>query len=217
MEDFPGNSHTDGRPARSKKPEDKKFTKVVEGKVTRRKKPLRRRFAEAFGAGDPRGVSGFVMEDVIVPGFKDLLSETFDVIKDRLLFPDMDSRSAMRRRRSYGGGGLFDRNRDADTPYHLVGRGRGGEPRDRDRGRRRTHDFDDILLPSRHEAEEVIDRMLDALSRYEIVTVADLYEMLGVDAEYTDGRWGWADLHDAGVRRVGGGYLLELPRPLPVD
>ncbi len=51
------------------------------------------------------------------------------------------------------------------------------------------------------------------IEKYETVSVADLYELLGVEASYTDEKWGWVDLRDAGIRRVRDGYLLDLPKP----
>jgi hypothetical protein len=72
-------------------------------------------------------------------------------------------------------------------------------------------------LATRVEAEEVIDRLFDVVSRYETATVADLYEMVGVTGNYTDDKWGWTDLRGASVQRVRNGYLLDLPRPEPLD
>lgn len=72
-------------------------------------------------------------------------------------------------------------------------------------------------MPTRVEAEEVIDRMFDLVSQYEMVTVADLYDLVGLANNYTDEKWGWTDIRGAGVSRIKGGYLLDLPRPEPLD
>jgi hypothetical protein len=82
---------------------------------------------------------------------------------------------------------------------------------------RARHDFDEIVLESRTEAEEVIDRLFDLVSRYESATVADLYELVGLASSHTDHKWGWTDLRGAGVSRVRGGYLLDLPDPHPLN
>lgn len=55
--------------------------------------------------------------------------------------------------------------------------------------------------------------MDDLMRKYETVSVADLYELLGLDFNYTDEKWGWVNLDDAGIRRVRNGYLLDLPKP----
>jgi hypothetical protein len=51
------------------------------------------------------------------------------------------------------------------------------------------------------------------IEKYETVSVADLYELLGVTSSYTDEKWGWVDLREATIRRVRDGYLLDLPKP----
>ena len=82
---------------------------------------------------------------------------------------------------------------------------------------RGSHDFADIILATRVEAEEVIDKLFSLVSQYEQATVGDLYEMLGVERSFTDEKWGWDDLRGAGVSRISSGYLLDLPRPIPLD
>jgi hypothetical protein len=82
---------------------------------------------------------------------------------------------------------------------------------------RAKHDFDEIVLDQRAEAEEVIDRLYDVVSRYEQATVADLYDLVGLSSTHTDHKWGWTDLRGAGVSRIRDGYLLDLPDPEPLD
>ena len=47
--------------------------------------------------------------------------------------------------------------------------------------------------------------------------MADLYDMVNITGDYTDTKWGWYDLRGAGVERIRSGYLLDLPRPVPLD
>jgi hypothetical protein len=72
------------------------------------------------------------------------------------------------------------------------------------------------VLDQRAEAEEVIDRLFDVVSRYGSASVADLYELVGLDSTHTDHKWGWEELTGAGVSRIRGGYLLDLPEPEPL-
>lgn len=56
------------------------------------------------------------------------------------------------------------------------------------------------------------------ISKYDSVTLADLGEMLGITGDFTDVKYGWTDLKDADIRRArGGGYILLLPPPEPLD
>jgi len=41
--------------------------------------------------------------------------------------------------------------------------------------------------------------------------------LVGLAATHTDNKWGWTDLSGAGVSRIRGGYLLDLPEPEPLD
>jgi hypothetical protein len=82
---------------------------------------------------------------------------------------------------------------------------------------RARHDFDEIVLETRGEADEVIDQLYEIVSRYDSATVADLYELVGLASTHTDNKWGWTDLRGAGVTRVRSGYLLDIPEPRPLD
>jgi hypothetical protein len=82
---------------------------------------------------------------------------------------------------------------------------------------RRSHDFDEIILDKRVEAEEVIDMMYAILEEYKEVSVHDLYEMVGLDPTWADQKWGWYRLDGARAVRTGSGYLIDLPKPEPLD
>ena len=77
--------------------------------------------------------------------------------------------------------------------------------------------YDDIVLETRGEATEVLDTMYNIISQYDSVSVADLFDAVGISSEFTDEKWGWTDLHGADIRRVHEGYLLDLPRPQPLN
>jgi hypothetical protein len=98
-----------------------------------------------------------------------------------------------------------------------MGNRQSGPHRAISRQARSRHNFDEIVLDQRAEAEEVIDRLFDVVNRYESATVADLYELVGLSSTHTDNNWGWTDLTGAGVSRIRGGYLLDLPEPEPFE
>ena len=54
--------------------------------------------------------------------------------------------------------------------------------------------------------------MEELLERFEVVSVADLFDMAGVSCNYTDNKYGWTDLQDARVERVYDGYVIRLPK-----
>jgi len=54
--------------------------------------------------------------------------------------------------------------------------------------------------------------MEELLDRFEVVSVADLFDMAGISCNYTDNKYGWSDLKGAKVERVSDGYVIRLPR-----
>lgn len=213
--DYPTNSHRAKElPAEPEPTEAKKIEPIVTGEVVRRKKPLGKRFKETFIGGDARGVMGFVVLDVLVPAAKDMAADAVSQGIEKMLFGE--ARSTSRRpghRPSTSQNGYVSYNRFAPSPAQR----REENTRPVSRRARASHDFDEIILATRVEAEEVIDRLFDLVSRYDSASVADLYELVGVTSQYTDDKWGWTDMRSAGVTRVRNGYLLDLPKPEPLD
>ncbi len=190
-----------------------KFSKLVPNAVS--KKPLGKRFAETFIGGDAKGVSGYVLFDVLIPAAKDMVVDAGQEALHRIFYTDSTTRNRRANARS-GSSSLGHVAYNRYAPNSSGGRRE--EPRSNpSRRARATHDFDEIILATRVEAEEVVDRLFDLVSRYESATVADLYELVGVAGSYTDDKWGWTDIRGAGVSRVRNGYLLDLPRPEPLD
>jgi hypothetical protein len=209
--DFPTNSHK-AKDAEGEQPEAKKTEKVVTGDVVRRKKPFGKRFTETFVGGDAKSVWGYVVFDVLVPAAKDMASDAVSQGIDRMLFGENRPRN---RRTGHRPG----TNPNGYVSYNRFSQNRPTreDPRNVSRRARASHDFDEIILATRVEAEEVIDRLFDLVSKYEVATVGDLYDLVGITSNYTDSKWGWEDIRGAGVTKVRNGYLLDLPRPEPIE
>jgi hypothetical protein len=203
--EFPSNSET------SKKgvPDGKNISPVVSSGAVRRKRSLRKQFKETFVSGDARTAISYVLFDVLLPAAKDMVVEAGSQGIEKLIFGDSRRRgSTSPQTGPYG-----------NIAYHRYSSGSRlpGPERAMSRRSRAQHNFDEIVLDERAEAEEVIDRLFDLVSRYEAATVADLYELVGLASSHTDNKWGWIDLTGAGVTRVRGGYLLDLPEPESFD
>jgi hypothetical protein len=207
MDEFPANSH---KLERAKKTEagEKELKKVVSGTVTQRKQPLSKRFKEAFIGDDSGSVWGYVFLDVMIPAAKDMVSDAVSTGVERMLFGEHRSPTSRARRSGIPG----------HTPYNRFSTAPRPDPREAySRRARATHDFNEIIIDSRAEAEQVIDNLYHVIETYEVATVADLYELVGIRANFTDDKWGWTDIRGAGVSRVRNGFLLDLPKPEPID
>lgn len=204
--DFPPNNE---RAKQGDSKEPKKVERVTSADAIRRKKPLSKQFKETFFGGDGRTVLHYVAFTVAIPAIRDLIFEMGQAALEKTIFGE--SRSG--RRRPGPPSGQY-----GHVAYNRIGRDpaddRPPTPRSISRRARARHDFDEIILNTRSEAEEVIDRMFDLVSRYDEASVADLYELVGLESSHTDHKWGWTDMRGASVERVrSGGYLLDLPEP----
>lgn len=212
--DFPGNSHTEKVKKQRQEEEKpvKNVEKVVEGNVVQRKRGWWRRIQDAMTGDDAQTVGQYILYEVAIPAFRDLI---FDIIRngaERSLYGDI--------RPTRGSGRGLGRNNIVN--YGSMSRSR--DDRDDRSGRRdmstrarRNHDFGEIIIPDRGEAEEVIDRMVDLIDRFGVATVSDLYDLVGVSSNYSDEKWGWYNLAAARAVRTRDGYLLDLPRTEPID
>lgn len=213
MENYPGNSKkvTAKQPpkkAASPAPQEKKVEKIVVNKVTRRKKPLGRKFSETFVGGDAESVWAYVFNDVLVPAAKDMVADAVSQGIEKMLFGESRGRSR--------GATVASA---AYTSYNRIStQAKANAPRrDISPSARGSHSFDEIILATRAEAQEVIDSLFTLTSDYDVATVADLYEMVGQTGTFTDEKWGWFDMRGSSVTRIKGGYLLNLPRPEYID
>lgn len=219
--EFPPNSHAqrEARPSREKtdRPSEKKeVVRVTKSKATLRKRPLYKKFLDAFRPEDNVGFVEYTLLDVLVPGIKDALADAVHGTIDNALGTSTVSR---RGRRRSSGGSYTSYNRMSDA--RPRGRDRDRDRDDDRRGRRReTRSADDVrevIVDSRVEAEEVIDSLIELASKYDAATMRDLLSLVGEPHNPTHEDWGWFDLRGARIHRVGGGYLIDLPRPEPLD
>lgn len=218
MENYPSNSKTvKPEPVVEKATPEKKIERITVGAVTRRKKPLGKRFAEIFGAGDAQGVLVYIATDVLLPAAKDMMSDAVSQGVDKMLFGEVRSRprSSASSRPGTSSGYVSYNNRYAVNPGNRRDR---TEPPAQTRRAKTAQAFDELVLETRAEADEVLTMLFSCIEEYGQVTVSDLYDMLGMSADFTDEKWGWEDMRGSTITRVkGGGYLLDLPRPKTLD
>lgn len=198
-DEFKSNSH------KSKEvDEKKKVEKVVKGKVKTKKKNGITKFADVFVSEDVSSVKSYIIGEVLIPAMKKALSDIVTNGIDMILYGE----SGVTKRKSPG-------SRVSYTNYY--------DRRDRDRYGyddrrvRAGYDFNDVILDSRGEAEDVLSRMDELIDNYGIVSVADFYDLCGITGSYTDNKYGWTDIRSAQVVRVRDGYKIKLPRALPLN
>ena len=214
--EFPPNSHQSrddrSRPQALAPSEKQEVRRVTRSKATLRKKPLHKRFLEAFKPEDNKGFVEYTLLEIFVPSIQDAFVDAGVGAIENLF-----GRNQSHRPRSRGRYTSYNRMSEARP------RGRNGRDRDddrrggRSRERRAADDAKEILVETRVEADEVLDNMFEILSRYEVVTMRDLLSLVGEQYNPTHEDWGWYDLRGARIHKVRGAYLLDLPRPEPLD
>lgn len=200
MEEYKPNSHRSKEEAAT--PKEKKVEKVVHGAVKTRKKSGLEKAKGLFISDDAANLKSYVLMDVLIPAFKKAISDIVTNGIEMILYGE-----ASRSRRNSPAGSVSYRNfydrRDSDR-------------RQLNSPVRTGYSVDDVVLETRGEAEDVLARMDELIEMYGVVSVADLYDLIGVTGNYTDNKYGWTNIRNAEPIRVRDGYLLKLPKPLPI-
>lgn len=203
MEDYAGNSHKSKIQAKDagsaneiKKP---KMEKVVSGKVTTRKKSELSKLARFFVPEDTENVKSYIIMDVIIPSIKKALTDTLDAI----LYP--------------GGG---KPNARKTTASKISYSGFYAEPEDRYRSiprDRSPFDLEYVTFETKGDAKAVLNVMDEAISVYGVVSVGDFYDLANVSTtNHAINKYGWTNIRNAEVVRVKDGWIIKLPKPMPI-
>lgn len=218
MQDYQGNSNKAKQSEPTEEKPKKVVTKVTVGEVIIPKKSVGKKFREVFGfkaifgETDTRSVAEYVIVDVMIPAARNLV---FDVLSEglkRKMYGDSASR-----RYIPGSGSRVT----SYTPYNRPVERRYSPLSNSAPSRSipvvSKHEHENFVLSSRQEAELVLERMNDIIDSYEVVSVADLNELVGLPTSHVDNKWGWTFLGDVDIRQVREGYLINFPLPEPIS
>lgn len=190
MEIYPGNSHQE-RKGQQQPEERKKLDKVISGTVKTRKKSA---FQQAV-SDNARKAKQYILHDVIIPTIKNAITKTVEV----LVWGEDRRTKQSGAKVSYGSYYDSRYDRPASRP----------EPRT-------SFNYDDIIFDTRGEAEYVRSQLDDVMATYGMVRVADLYDLVGLSCDYTHNNYGWTNIRNAEIRPTRDGYLLAMPRAIPL-
>lgn len=187
--------------------EKKKVDKVISGTAKVKKKSELRKFVDNFIADDVSSVKDYWVKDVLVPNIIDTI-EDIVVGGIRTLLRGESGRRDHRSSRSYGSPSYVNYSRYSD---------RRDDRRNNDNQTRRGYGYDDVVVNSRADAEAVIEQMDGIIDTYDMVSVADLYDLVGMTSNYTDNNYGWKNIRNAEpVRLRDGGWMIKMPKPVPL-
>lgn len=199
MEEYKSNSHKLRRQEEVEPIPEKKVEKVITGEAKPKKKTGLQKMLNVFVAEDVDSVKSYIFEGLVVPAVKDII---LDAVKMLLgIGGSSKSRNAAASKVSYRRYYDDRDRRDYDRPARA----------------KTGYEYDDIVLDNRGESEDVLSRMDELIATYGIVSVADFYDLVGVTGSYTDNKYGWTDIRSASVVRVRDGYMIKMPKALPLN
>ena len=211
---FPGNSRMAREEPQAATP-PRKVEAVTTGTIVKKKKSLIDRFAATFlGEEDAKSVGDYLVQDILIPAAKDTMYDMVHTAFDRVLAgvqvilfgsavkPGTFGRNRTGSKVSYGN--FFkDNSRRLEREDPIV-----INPRSNNR-----YDFDDIVIPNRDDANQVLELLREQIDDYNVATVADYLDAVNVKSQFVDRKYGWDDLSTAFIQRVAGGYTVALPKP----
>lgn len=208
QEIFPGNSDRSKEKQIAKSAEPKR-EKAIKGEVTIKKKSLGRKLVDTFIGGTVDDALNYIVYDVAIPKGKEILLDAIRGGAETLIQGKKPTRHLV----NDGGRVYTDYNGYSRSPT-IVRENRSAvtvnNPNRRPISKLTNND---IIFQSSGEAESVLDIMIDILEDQGSVSLADLYDLVGIKRSVTDENWGWTNLALATVDRIREGYSLNLPRP----
>ena len=183
------------------KEREKRVTKVVKGTTKVKKKSELSKIKDRIISEDVGNIKDYILDDVVVPAIKNAVVDTIIESVTMLFGVKRKSRDSRDRYVSYSSISSSRKSRDRFADEYSSAR---------------AYDFREVILETRADAEEVLNQLCDCLATYDSVSVADLYDLVGMSSKYTDFDYGWTNLANASYVHIREGYLLKLPRPRPL-
>lgn len=191
--------------------EKEKLQKIVQAQPTKVKRGLLGRlFAGVVGPEGLPSIGTYVNEEIIKPALKGIIYDAITSGLGRAL--NMDYRNPR--------GGHVPYNR-VSTPSRQDGRrysnmynNSRNEPEERRTSVRPSrYGVTEYVITDRYDAANVLTSLTEAADRYDNVSVADYYDLIGEPSQYTDNNYGWTidSIVHATIMTVRGGYIIKFP------
>jgi hypothetical protein len=219
-ENYPGNSQSAKKTPilPEVKEDDKGITSLIDGEARIVKPSGMKRLRRSFIGGDATTVTEHIIWNLLIPAAKDTVADMGATFIDMMIF------GQRRTVRGIGGGHVNPTQNGSSSRYNYSGVSNGGgsplilgqnsAPQDDSPARTSPSQ---VIVPNRHDAEAIAQKMQETIEKYTAVSVADLYRMVGKSPNYMDDKWGWTSLEGANLKRVPDGVLLDLPEPKDIS
>lgn len=202
MENYPNNSfkareaNSGGGHSKDAPPPEKHVEKIITGTVKPAKKSWFKKFIGLFVSDEVDDVPSHLLRNVVIPAIKRTISDCVEI----------------------GLNGETGKRRISGSSIVSEYRGGNGSQNRTRYDIQNLYEIDDIILDTYGDCEAVLDEMRDLIEQYGMVSVNDLYDMLGTSStRHTDSKYGWTSLRTAKIVPMRGGFMLKLPRVVPLN
>lgn len=190
--DLPSNSHG------GKNNDKKKVSPVANGEKKKRSEV--EKIADSFFADDIKSIVNYVVHEVALPYLKNMFADTAKKAIDATFYgiggKPTGGYSGPATKVNYGN---YSNSPSPVTKNNTYG-----------------YNYSDLTFHEPGAAEEVLRQLNGIISQYGIASVADLYDLANVPSSYTDNKYGWTSIAEARIIRTNDGWILKMPRIMPV-
>lgn len=207
MAEIPNIKPNSNRYREQKKEENTHLEKVVKGKASKKQTSALQKFAKGLIPEDAKSIKEYVADEA--PGLiQSFLRRLFQNVLDTYL-PDIGG---------YYRGSSQGSNRGSNTTfrYDSIRAGNATTSGVRSRYTNTVYEYENVVFEDYSDAKDVLDNMYECLSRFEKVTAFDVYDLAGVATNATDRNYGWTDLRGVRIMPVNEGWIIDLPRAIPL-
>ena len=192
--------------------EKKQLDKVVTTQPKRVKRSLIGRLIT--GVVGPEGlpsIGAYVNEEIVKPAIKNIIVDAVTSGINMVMYGEKGGPSRSRGN-SYSGSRNYRPNTNYASNYN---RNSNHEPAQPERYVNRTSrsGVEEYIIGDRHDASQVLVSLTEYADRYDAVSVADYYDLIGAQSKYTDNNVGWTidSITRASIMPVRGGYIIKFP------
>ena len=201
---LPGNSNSGKKPQEPEKPK-REVHKVVKGDIVGNYHEPMRKISQLLFAEDFGTVKKYILDQVLWPAIKNTIADTVTsginmwILGNRNGTPIKPMSSI-----------------NSPTKYSTIYRLDGSSPKVGSTANSRFF-FENPIVATKDDAEEVIMNLKDYIEAEDSVSVAVLYSMLGLESEATYNNYGWYNVGKAKAIPVKDGWVINLPKPVVLD
>ena len=204
MTEYQGNSNRDKKKASNMEAKAPQIAKPMAINATVTKRSGVDKLLHLFFEKDLKSISDYVINDTLIPSFKKLIWDTFTNGIHMSLFGEPD-----------------ESHRDINDNTSRISYWTSSKKQEANKRvqyqNRVSMDYENLVFPTRGDAELALDQLRAMLNHYDFVRVSDLYDLVGITCDSTWYAYGWTNLTNATVTTVRTGYILKLPKAIPLN